>query len=75
MQLDVVLIEQAAELVSPVHTALVACDGGRTDPWNRRFQPEGPVGRHWAWPALTDIHHQGHRLGEDGRCCICWSEP
>jgi hypothetical protein len=37
-------MEQAAEPVSPVHTTLISCDGGRTDPWNRRFQPEGPVG-------------------------------
>jgi hypothetical protein len=33
----------AAEPVSPVHTALISCDGGRTDPWNPRFQPEDPV--------------------------------
>jgi len=37
-------MEQAAEPVSPVHTELISCDGGRTDPWNRGFQPEGPVG-------------------------------
>jgi hypothetical protein len=37
-------MEQAAEPVSPVHTALICCDGGRTDVWNRRFQPEGSVG-------------------------------
>jgi hypothetical protein len=37
-------MEQAAEPVSPVHTTLISCDGGRTDPWIRRFQPEGPVG-------------------------------
>jgi hypothetical protein len=40
----VILVEQAAEPVSPVHSALISCDGGRTDPWNRRFQPEGSVG-------------------------------
>jgi hypothetical protein len=39
-----VLVEQAAEAVSPVHTALISCDGGRSDPWIRRLQPEGPVG-------------------------------
>jgi hypothetical protein len=43
MRLSVILMEQAAEPVSPVHTALISCDGGRTDPWIRRFQPEGPV--------------------------------
>jgi hypothetical protein len=42
--LSVILMEQAAEPVSPVHTALISCDGGRTDPWNGRFQPEGRVG-------------------------------
>ena len=37
-------MEHAAEPVSPVHTALISCHGGRTDQWIRRFQPEGPVG-------------------------------
>jgi hypothetical protein len=37
-------MEQAAEPVAPDHSALISCDGGRTDPWNRRFQPEGSVG-------------------------------
>jgi hypothetical protein len=31
-----ILMEQAVEPVSPVNAALISCDGGRTDLWNRR---------------------------------------
>jgi hypothetical protein len=34
-KLSVILMEQAAEPVSPVQTAPISCDGGQTDPWNR----------------------------------------
>jgi hypothetical protein len=37
-------VEQAAEPVSPVHTALIPAGAGRTGWWTWRFQPERPVG-------------------------------
>jgi hypothetical protein len=42
--LSVVLVEHAAEPVSPVHTAPIPADDGWIGRWIRRFQPESSVG-------------------------------
>jgi hypothetical protein len=42
--LSVILLEQAAEPVSPLHTAAILADDGWTGPWIWRFQLERPVG-------------------------------